>query len=235
MSSINGTPRAATPKSIQRAHRAAFRADIKRPGSPGRFGFAGFVATDGRRWRFRAKACPALDPGWPPVRVKTTHQKNRLYPAAAACRRREDSLAVSIARTRSFGRNGFCRQTTSASSGDSVTKSSVVIPEIATTGRFGMRSRIIPMRSRPLVPCRKISTIARSKLDSSIAFNAAVALAASTISKRCTRSTMEIIARTSAWSSITMIRGIGSRGSASDQPTSEHPISVKLSGPLSRL
>jgi hypothetical protein len=27
--------------------------------------------------RFRAKACPGLDPGWIPVRVKKTRQNNR--------------------------------------------------------------------------------------------------------------------------------------------------------------
>ena len=60
------------------------------------------------------------------------------------------------------GRNGFCRQTTSASSGDLARKSSAVIPEIATTGKSGTRSRIVAIRSEPLEPCRKISTIARS-------------------------------------------------------------------------
>jgi hypothetical protein len=28
--------------------------------------------------RFRAKACPALDAGWMPARVKKTHQNRRL-------------------------------------------------------------------------------------------------------------------------------------------------------------
>ena len=52
----------------------------------------------------------------------------------------------------------------SQSSGDSDRKSSAVIPDIATTGRSGTRSRSMPIRSEPLVSCRKISTIARSKL-----------------------------------------------------------------------
>jgi hypothetical protein len=30
--------------------------------------------------RFRAKACPALDAGWPPVRVKKTRQNKNLEP-----------------------------------------------------------------------------------------------------------------------------------------------------------
>jgi hypothetical protein len=30
--------------------------------------------------RFRAKACPGLDPGWIPVRVKKTRQNNNLEP-----------------------------------------------------------------------------------------------------------------------------------------------------------
>ena len=82
--------------------------------------------------------------------------------ASAGCRR--DPCAASIARIRSGGRNGFCRQTTSESSGVSDRKSSAVIPEIATTGRPGTRARSVAIRSEPLVPCRKISTIARSKL-----------------------------------------------------------------------
>ena len=61
-----------------------------------------------------------------------------------------------------MGRNGFCRHTTSESSDDAETKSSAVIPDIATTGKPGTRSRICLITSRPLVPCRKISTIARS-------------------------------------------------------------------------
>ena len=38
------------------------------------------------------------------------------------------------------------------------------MPEIATIGRFGMRLHSILMKSKPLVPFRKMSTIARSKL-----------------------------------------------------------------------
>ena len=97
-------------------------------------------------------------------------------PAAIPC-------AASIARIKSGGRNGFCRQTTSESSGISDRKSSAVIPEIAMTGRPGARVRSAVIRSEPLVPCRKISTIARSKLAVSNSFNADAALSASTISK----------------------------------------------------
>ena len=67
--------------------------------------------------------------------------------------------------------------------GDAETKSSAVIPDIATTGKPGTRSRISPITSRPLVPCRKISTIARSNSAPSNSFNPASALAASTTSK----------------------------------------------------
>ena len=98
-----------------------------------------------------------------PARRGVFFCRELLYRAAAKdCR--DDALAASMARTRSLGRNGFCRHTTSEYSGAEATKSSVVMPDIATIGRSGMRSRIILMRSKPLVPCRKISTIARSKL-----------------------------------------------------------------------
>src|ERR1700733_7356044 len=36
--------------------------------------------------RFRAKACPGLDPGWIPVRVKKTHQNKRLEPGSDSIR-----------------------------------------------------------------------------------------------------------------------------------------------------
>ena len=32
--------------------------------------------------RFRAKACPGLDPGWVPVRVKKTRQNKKLEPGS---------------------------------------------------------------------------------------------------------------------------------------------------------
>jgi len=131
-------------------------------------------------------------------------ETHRAAPADCRC----DPSAASIARIRSGGRNGFCRQTTPESSGASDRKSSAVIPEIATTGGPGTRPRSVVISSEPLVPCRKISTIARSKLDSSNRFSAAAAFSASTISKRWMRSTMEIIVRTSAWSSTTSTRGI---------------------------
>src|SRR5215208_4796479 len=54
--------------------------------------------------------------------------------ASAGCRR--DPRAASIARIKSSGRNGFCRQTTSENSGVSDRKSSAVIPEIAMTDRL---------------------------------------------------------------------------------------------------
>ena len=47
------------------------------------------------------------------------------------------------------------------------------MPDIATIRRFGLRSRIILIRSNPLVPFRKISTIATSKFEFSNAFNPA--------------------------------------------------------------
>jgi len=118
------------------------------------------------------------------------------------------ACAASIARIRSGGRNGFCRDTTSESSGISDRKFSGVIPEMAITGRFGTRSRNVAIRSKPLAPCRKISTIARSKLDRANSFTADATLSASTISKPLMRSTMEIIVRTLAWSSTTSTRGI---------------------------
>src|SRR3984885_13300715 len=41
----------------------------------------------GRRLeRFRAKACPGLDPGWIPVRVKKTRQNKRLEPGSDSIR-----------------------------------------------------------------------------------------------------------------------------------------------------
>ena len=39
------------------------------------------------------------------------------------------------------------------------------MPEIATIGKSGMRSRMMAMMSKPLVPCRKMSTIARSNTE----------------------------------------------------------------------
>src|SRR6266567_3869967 len=39
------------------------------------------MISDGRRpERFQAKACPGLDPGWIPVRVKKTRQNKKLEP-----------------------------------------------------------------------------------------------------------------------------------------------------------
>ena len=78
---------------------------------------------------------------------------------------RDKLYAASIAPTSSFGRNGFCRHTTLESSGGAERKSSVVIPDIATMGKSGMRSRIIVMTSKPFIPCRKISTITRSNRE----------------------------------------------------------------------
>jgi hypothetical protein len=34
--------------------------------------------------RFQAKACPGLDPRWPPVRVKKTRQNNNLEPKGSS-------------------------------------------------------------------------------------------------------------------------------------------------------
>ena len=183
MSSTNGTPRAATPRSIRRVPESGLNDGFSERPKSHTPRFAGAFST---RW------------SWP---FSATRAAGRRPPAAAR--------AASMARTSSFGRNGFCRQTTSARSGHCDTKSSVVMPDMATTARSDARSRIMVMRSQPLVPSRKISTIATSKLVPSNACNAAVAFAASTISKRWTRSTMEIIVRTSAWSSTTRMRGIG--------------------------
>jgi hypothetical protein len=36
--------------------------------------------------RFQAKACPGLDPGWMPVRVKKTRQKDESNPRPMAAR-----------------------------------------------------------------------------------------------------------------------------------------------------
>src|ERR1700712_5235409 len=66
---------------------------------------------------------------------------------------RTASRAAPIARVRSPGRNGFCRQTISACPGDLDRKSSAVMPDIATTGRAGTRSRLVAVRLEPFEPC----------------------------------------------------------------------------------
>jgi hypothetical protein len=76
--------------------------------------------------------------------LKGRRQVKANYPAAAATAAADgwsDPCAASTARVKSGGRNGFCRQTTSESSGISGKKSSAVIPEIAMTGRPGTRAR----------------------------------------------------------------------------------------------
>src|ERR1700720_2222591 len=45
-----------------------------------RLGPSGTSGKSARLQRFRAKACPALDAGWIPVRVKKTRQNKRLEP-----------------------------------------------------------------------------------------------------------------------------------------------------------
>jgi hypothetical protein len=79
----------------------------------------------------------------------------------------QDAIAASVARTSSAGRTGFCRQTTLEISGDSTRKSRAIMPDIATIGKPGTRLRILLMTSSPLVPCRKMSTIATSNEDPS--------------------------------------------------------------------
>jgi hypothetical protein len=86
--------------------------------------------------------------------------------------------ASSTARTSWCRGNGFCRHTTLENSGDAGRKSSVVIPDIATTGKSGTRSRIRPISSKPLARSRKMSTMAISNAESSNAFDPVAALAA---------------------------------------------------------
>src|SRR6202041_129661 len=94
-----------------------------------------------------------------------------------------DAIATSVARTSSAGRNGFRKQTTPESSGNSATKSSVVMPDIATIGKPGTRSRILAMTSRPLVPPRKMSMTATSNAAPSNSFSPAASVATPTTSK----------------------------------------------------
>src|SRR5712664_1206013 len=115
--------------------------------------------------------------------------------------------AASIARTSSFGRNGFCRHITSESSGDAETKSSVVIPD-------GDDRQIWNALTHHPDDVETVDSMQKDIDDREIEFgisnffSPAAPLAASTISKWLTRSTIEIIARTSDWSSITRMRGI---------------------------
>src|SRR6266404_2129299 len=67
------------------------------------------IANWGRRHsereRFRAKACPGLDPGWTPVRVKKTRQNKRVEPGSDSIRT-DKALGTPFARAR-----GGCRFT----------------------------------------------------------------------------------------------------------------------------
>ncbi len=111
--------------------------------------------------------------------------------------------AASIARTSSFGRNGFCRHITSESSGDAETKSSVVIPD---------DRQIWNAFTHHPDDVETVHSLQKDIDDRKIEFGIFEIFQSCGAARGfhdiewLTRSTMEIIARTSDWSSGSRMR-----------------------------
>ncbi len=74
---------------------------LKSPGNAGAFCIAVAV---GRLTRFRAKACPGLDPGWTPVRVKKTRENKTVEPGSDSSR--DQKALAAAAQASQLGSDG---------------------------------------------------------------------------------------------------------------------------------